>query len=76
MKALEVTVTPHNHMVKLPADIPNGQPVRLVILIDDEKRAQPEGDVKELLSSVAEGLTSDDLHRIHDTGREQPQWHF
>lgn len=74
MKALEVTVTPHNHMVKLPADIPNGYPVRLVILIDEEDRFPPDGDVKDLLSSVAEGLTSDDLHRVSDTGREQPQW--
>ena len=73
MKELKVTVTPHNHMVKLPADIPNGHLVRLAILIDQENRAQPEGDIKELLSSVAEGLTSDDLQRIHDMGREQSQ---
>jgi len=76
MKALEVTVTPHNHMVELPADIPNGHPVRLVILIDEENRFQPAEDIKELLSSVAEGMTSDDLQRVNDTGREQPQWHF
>ena len=63
MKALEVTVTPHNHMVKLPADIPNGHPVRLVILIDEEDQSRPEGDIKELLSSVAEGLTGEDLPR-------------
>lgn len=75
MKALEVTVTPHNHMVTLPADIPNGHPVRLVILFDEENSAHHEGDIKDLLSSVTEGLTSDDLQRLHDTGREQPQWH-
>ncbi len=35
-----------------------------------------EGDIKELLSSVAEGLSDDDLERATDHGREQPQWHF
>lgn len=75
MKALEVTVTPHNHMVKLPMDIPNGQPVRLVILIDEGNQSEPEGDIKELLSTVAEGLTNDDLRRVNDIGREQPRWH-
>lgn len=76
MKALEVTVTPHNHMVRLPADIPNGLPVRLVILIDEPMRDQAEGDLKELLSSVANGLNEDDLQRVPDTGREESQWHF
>jgi hypothetical protein len=70
MKALEVTVTPHNHTVKLPADIPNGRPVRLVILIDEPDQTPPEGDLKRLLSSVADGLSEDDLRRVPDTGRE------
>jgi len=76
MKALEVTVTPRNHMVALPADVPDGHPVRLVILLDEENDKHAEDDIKQLLSSVAEGLSDDDLQRATDYGREQPQWHF
>jgi hypothetical protein len=76
MKALEVTVTPHNHMVSLPKDIPDGHPVRLVILLDEKSEKHAEGDIKELLSSVAEGLSDEDLERATDYGREQPKWHF
>lgn len=76
MKAMEVTVTPHNHMVKLPKAIPDGHPVKLVILIDEENDVIDTGDIKELLSSVAEGLSDEDLRRANDRGREQPLWHF
>ena len=60
-------------MVALPTDIPDGHPVRLVILVDEESDKHAEGDIKELLSSVAEGLSDDDLERATDYGREQPQ---
>jgi hypothetical protein len=58
MKSIEVTVTPRNHIVQLPDDIPNGRPVRRVIQFDEPDQTQPEGDLKRLLTSVADGLWS------------------
>lgn len=73
MQAIEFEATAHQHSIKIPESVPDGVPIRVLLLIADTPTA-PASDVKTLLATLAEGLTDEDLVRPHDLGREPVQW--
>lgn len=74
MHALEFEATAHQHTIRLPDSVPDGVPLR-VLLLSQTPLAQPEGrNLKPLLASLAEGLTDADVARPHDLGRGSPEW--
>lgn len=73
MQAIEFEATAHQHSIKIPESVPDGVPIRVLLLIADNPPA-PASDVKTLLATLAEGLTDEDLVRPHDLGREPVQW--
>ena len=73
MQAIEFETTAHQHRINIPESVPDGVPLRVLLLIADIKTA-PTLDVKKLLAMLAEGLTDEDLARPRDLGREPVQW--
>lgn len=75
MQAIEFEATAHNHIIRIPDDVPDGVPMRVLLLVDDKALSPPASDnLKTLLTTVAEGLNDTDFERIRDFGREQPEW--
>jgi hypothetical protein len=71
MQAIEFEATAHNHIIR----IPDGVPMRVLLLVDDKALSPPSSDnLKMLLTTVTEGLNNTDFERIRDFGREQPEW--
>ncbi|WP_296697479.1 hypothetical protein [Thiocapsa sp. UBA6158] len=72
MQAIEFEAIPEQHRIKVPDGVPDGIPLRVVLLW--ESPGAPETDLKRLFASVTEGLTDEDLQRAGDLGREDPEW--
>ncbi|CAK0776156.1 conserved hypothetical protein [Gammaproteobacteria bacterium] len=71
MQAIEFEATPMHHNIRLPADVPDGIPMRVVLLWEQPTiPVTSEVDLKQLFVSVVDGLTEDDLNRQKDMGRE------
>lgn len=74
MHAIEFETTAHQHTIRLPDSVPDGVPLR-VLLLSSAPLAQPESrNLKPLLASIAEGLTETDVVRLRDLGRGTPEW--
>ncbi|NOS87692.1 MAG: hypothetical protein HOP34_03985 [Methylococcaceae bacterium] len=72
MLAIEFEATAHNHIIRIPDNIPDGVLMRVLLLVNDPVEIQnPSHDLKNLLTEVAEGLEESDFERIHNFGREQ-----
>lgn len=72
MQAIEFEAVPENHLIRLPDAAPNGVRMRVVLLW--EPSSASETTLKELFSSVTEGLTAADLERSQDAGRREVEW--
>lgn len=72
MQAIEFEALPEHHTIQLPEGVPDGIPMRVLLLW--EPVAEAAADLKQLFVSVTEGLTDDDLARPDDRGREEPSW--
>ena len=73
MQAIEFEATAYKHSIKIPEIVPDGVPIRVLLLIEDHLPA-PVADVKTLLTTLTDGLTEGDLMRPRDAGREPVQW--
>jgi hypothetical protein len=72
MQAIEFETVPQHHTIQLPEGVPDGIPMRVVLLW--ESVTPPKSDVKALFTSAIEGLTDEDLRRPKDLGREDSEW--
>jgi hypothetical protein len=77
MYAVEFEAQVHNHVIRVPDDIPEGMEMRVLLLLKDtqsKREAMPSAtdtpDLKQLLMSLTEGLTDEDLARPLDIGRD------
>lgn len=73
MQAIEFEATAYQHSIKIPGSIPDGIPMRVLVLLADTQPAPP-SDVKTLLAMLVEGMTDDDLARPLNLGRESEKW--
>lgn len=75
MQAIEFEATAHNHTIRIPDNVPDGVLMRVLLLVDDNVVTQhSDNPIKNLLTSVAEGLNNTDFERLHDFTRQQPEW--
>jgi hypothetical protein len=75
MKAIEFEATAEQHLIRIPDAIPDGTPLRVLVLMDDADASSSDHvDIKDLLAHLTEGLTEEDLHRHRDLGRGAPEW--
>jgi len=72
MQAIEFEAIPRQRTIQLPEEVPDGIPMRVVLLW--EPFASSDVELKRLFVSVVEGLTDEDLARPSDLGREEPEW--
>jgi hypothetical protein len=72
MQAIEFEAIPEQHTIRIPEDIPDGIPLRVLLLW--ESPLESDTDFKNLFASVTEGLTDEDLSRPRDLGREETEW--
>lgn len=74
MHAIEFEATAHQHTIRLPDSVPDGTPLR-VLLLSQAPFEQPESrDLKFLLASITEGLSESDIARPRDLGRGATEW--
>lgn len=74
MHAIEFETTSHQHTIRLPDSVPDGVPLR-VLLLSEAPLAKPvDSNLKALLASIAEGMTEADMERSRDLGREMTEW--
>jgi hypothetical protein len=69
MNAIEFDALPEQRNIRLPAEVPDG--VRLRVLLLWEQPGTSNGDLKALFASATEGLTDEDLDRPRDLGRDE-----
>jgi hypothetical protein len=72
MQAIEFEAASDDGRIRLPAGVPPGVQLKVVLMWDAS--APADADLKELLASTLEGLTDEDLARPRDLGRTDPQW--
>ena len=72
MQAIEFETVIEQHRIQIPAEVPDGISVRVVLLW--EPVAEDDDTLKRLIAGVTEGLTEDDLTRPRDLGRGEPEW--
>jgi hypothetical protein len=72
MQAIEFETTPMHHTIHVPAGVPDGISMRVLLLW--EPNQAPEQNLKNLFASVVEGLSDEDLARPADLGREEASW--
>ncbi|MBK8639299.1 MAG: hypothetical protein IPN92_13865 [Chromatiaceae bacterium] len=72
MQAIKFETITQQHRIQIPAEIPDGVSVRVVLLW--EPVAEDDDTLKRLIAGVTEGLTEDDLTRPWDLGRGVPEW--
>ncbi len=73
MRALEFESVTHNHSVPVPENIPDGTPVKIVVLTQTSSAEDHQRTFKGLLRELAQGLTDADLERSRDTDRAIPE---
>jgi hypothetical protein len=76
MYAVEFNAQAHNHFIRVPDEIPDGMEMRVLLLLKNNQPSQqtmPDTattpDLKQLLMSLTDGLTDEDLARPLDMGR-------
>lgn len=76
MKAIEFETTSKHHSIRVPDSVPDGTRMRVLLLLEDSTPAGPaeEGNLKDLLAGLTEGLTDEDLSRPRDLGRADTPW--
>ncbi|HCI13599.1 MAG: hypothetical protein A2063_07485 [Gallionellales bacterium GWA2_60_142] len=74
MHAIEFEATAHQHTIRLPDSVPDGVPLRVLLLSQAPLAPTPDRNLKPLLASVTEGMSEADIARPHDLGRETPEW--
>ena len=72
MQAMEFEATAIHHTIRVPDEVPDGISMRVVLMW--EQVQAPDQNLKQLFSSVMEGLSDADLARPADLGREEPSW--
>jgi|APLak6261659701_1056019.scaffolds.fasta_scaffold113707_2 virulence-associated protein VagC len=72
MQAIEFEATAHNHTISIPDNVPDGVPMRVLLLVNESvKITEPsENQWKTLLSSMPDVGTDEDFVRAKDYGRE------
>ncbi|MFA7240219.1 MAG: hypothetical protein WC091_08910 [Sulfuricellaceae bacterium] len=74
MHVIEFETISHQHIIRLPDSVPDGVPLR-VLLLSQAPFAKPvDRNLKTLLASITEGMTEADTARLRDLGREAPEW--
>lgn len=73
MQAIEFEATAENHLIRIPDNVPEGVPLRVLLLMEDSEKSKPVSETswKELLSSMPDVGTDEDFSRVNDYGREQ-----
>ncbi len=81
MQAIEFEAIAHQHTIHIPDTVPDGVMLRVLLLLDENPKPSEqttdsaEGEtLKDLLASLTEGLTDEDLFRPREFGRELPEW--
>jgi hypothetical protein len=74
MQTIEFEAIAHGHTIHIPETVPDGVLLRVRLLVDEQPTAIQEGDLKNLLSGLTEGLADEDLSRPRDLGRELAEW--
>ena len=74
MHAIEFETTSHQHTIRLPDSVPDGIPLRVLLLLQAPLASPVDLNLKALLASIAEGMTEEDTARSRDLGREVPEW--
>ena len=72
MQAIEFQTVAEQHNIRVPEEVPDGVPIRVVLLWDQQTCADE--DLKALFASTTEGLTDEDLARPVDFGRPDASW--
>lgn len=73
MRTLEFEGVTHNHSVPVPESIPDGAPVKVVVLTQTSSPEDRQRTFKGLLCELAQGLTDADLERSREAGRTVPE---
>lgn len=74
MHAIEFETTSHQHTIRLPDSVPDGIPLRVLVLSEAPLAKLVDRNLKALLASIAEGMTEADTERSRDLGREVTEW--
>ena len=74
MHAIEFETISHHHTINLPGNVPDGVPLRVLLLSQTPLANPVDRNLKVLLCTVAEGITAEDFARPQDYGREAPEW--
>lgn len=71
MKTFQLETTSKHYCIPVPDSVPDGTRLRVPLLLDDDGPDAPveEEPLKELLASLTEGLTDEDLCRPRDQHR-------
>lgn len=72
MQAIEFEATAHNHIIRIPDNVPDGVLMRVLLLVNEStKITEPtENQWKNLLSSMPDVGTDDDFVRAKEYSRE------
>lgn len=74
MHAIEFETTSHQHTIRLPDNVPDGVPLRVLLLLEAPLAKPVDRNLKALLASIADGMTEADTKRSRDFGREATEW--
>ena len=75
MQAIEFEATTFQHTIRVPDYVPDGVSLRVLLLVDDKKKADYTSDAgqrwKNLLAAMPDVASDEDFVRPLDFGREQ-----
>jgi hypothetical protein len=74
MHAIEFETTSHQHTIRLPDSVPDGVPLRVLVLSEAPLAIPVDRNLKALLASMTEGMTEADTERSRDLGRKVTEW--
>jgi len=74
MHAIEFETTSHQHTIRLPDSVPDGVPLRVLVLSEAPLAKLVNRNLKTLFASIAEGMTEADTERSRDLGRKVTEW--
>jgi len=74
MHAIEFETTSHQHIIRLPDSVPDGVPLRVLVLSEAPPAKLVDRNLKALLASITEGMTEADMERSRDLGRKVTEW--
>ena len=72
MQAIEFEATAHNHIIRIPDNVPDGVLMRVLLLVNESVKIteSTENQWKNLLSSMPDVGTDEDFVRNKEYGRE------